>query len=241
MTKTIHHYLAELEGAASAENIWEGLLEFLGGKGLEQILIWLGQDLASTKLYTTCPDWWLEHYMEKGLERHDHVRRHGLHGQGVLAYGLERDRNDPRVGQGALDAMREARGAVGVGAGCIFPTFLPDGTRIGGVNLFTSGTADRFDRLPTSNVLDCITAAAAAHTRLCLLDRCNLASADLSPREKECLLWLCKGLRTKEIADRLHLSDATILFHVNNAKAKLGADTREQAVARAVALGLVVP
>lgn len=63
----------------------------------------------------------------------------------------------------------------------------------------------------------------------------------LTERERECLLWLAAGLRNDRIAERLGIRGATVEMHLRNARRKLGARTREQAVARAVALRLVDP
>lgn len=59
----------------------------------------------------------------------------------------------------------------------------------------------------------------------------------LSNREKECLLWLCVGLRTSVIADKLSISSSAVNLYIANAKLKLGAKTREQAIARAIFSG----
>jgi DNA-binding NarL/FixJ family response regulator len=54
---------------------------------------------------------------------------------------------------------------------------------------------------------------------------------DLSPRERQILELLAKGLRGKEIAEYLSLSPATVHTHVRNAIKKLEVDTRTEAVA----------
>jgi len=59
----------------------------------------------------------------------------------------------------------------------------------------------------------------------------------LSARERECLLWLCAGLRVTMIADKLAISNSAVNLYITNAKHKLGAKTREQAVARAIFSG----
>jgi DNA-binding CsgD family transcriptional regulator len=59
----------------------------------------------------------------------------------------------------------------------------------------------------------------------------------LSERERECLLWLCAGLRVSMIADKLGISESAINLYISNAKSKLGARTREQAIARAILAG----
>ena len=63
----------------------------------------------------------------------------------------------------------------------------------------------------------------------------------LSPREKECLLWVAQGLRSKQIADKLGLRPVTVELHLKNARTKLRAATREQAIAIALLNGLISP
>jgi DNA-binding CsgD family transcriptional regulator len=63
----------------------------------------------------------------------------------------------------------------------------------------------------------------------------------LSSRERECLLWLSKGLRNDRIAERLGISNHTVELHLANARRKLQAATREQALAQAVIRGLIEP
>jgi DNA-binding CsgD family transcriptional regulator len=58
-------------------------------------------------------------------------------------------------------------------------------------------------------------------------------------REREILAFLAAGATDGQIARRLQLSPATVQTHVRNAKAKLGARTRAQAVALALTRGLI--
>jgi DNA-binding NarL/FixJ family response regulator len=58
----------------------------------------------------------------------------------------------------------------------------------------------------------------------------------LSPREKQVLDMLAGGLTALSIAKALHLSPETVRTHVANARQKLGAKTRVQAVALSVSL-----
>jgi PAS domain S-box-containing protein len=58
-------------------------------------------------------------------------------------------------------------------------------------------------------------------------------------REREVLALLARGSSDSEIADMLALSPATVQTHVRNAKAKLGARTRAQAVALSLQRGLI--
>ena len=61
----------------------------------------------------------------------------------------------------------------------------------------------------------------------------------LSPREHQVVELLASGSTGEEVAERLGISPATVRVHVRNATGKLGANTRTQAVAIAVARGEV--
>ena len=60
-----------------------------------------------------------------------------------------------------------------------------------------------------------------------------------TPREREVLTLLAAGATDEQIAEMLELSPATVQTHVRNAKAKLGARTRAQAVAMALQHGMI--
>jgi DNA-binding CsgD family transcriptional regulator len=62
-----------------------------------------------------------------------------------------------------------------------------------------------------------------------------------TPREREVLALLAGGATDGQIATMLELSPATVQTHVRNAKAKLGARTRAQAVALSIQRGLITP
>ena len=69
--------------------------------------------------------------------------------------------------------------------------------------------------------------------------------ADLLPmppltlREEEVLKLMSEGLRNKEIAARLGVTERTATFHVGNVLAKLGADGRVEAIHFARKRGLI--
>lgn len=54
----------------------------------------------------------------------------------------------------------------------------------------------------------------------------NDAPTDLSRREQEVLGGLLENLANKEVADRLHISERTVKFHVSNLLAKFGVRRR---------------
>jgi two-component system, NarL family, nitrate/nitrite response regulator NarL len=62
----------------------------------------------------------------------------------------------------------------------------------------------------------------------------------LTPRELEVLQLVAEGLPNKTIADRLHISEHTVKFHMNALMGKLGAQSRTEAVVRATRLGILL-
>ena len=61
----------------------------------------------------------------------------------------------------------------------------------------------------------------------------------LTLREEEVLKLMAEGLRNKEIAARLSITERTATFHVGNVLSKLGADGRVEAIHFARQRGLI--
>ena len=64
-------------------------------------------------------------------------------------------------------------------------------------------------------------------------------AVELTPREREVLLFLAQGLPNKGISAALGISEHTVKFHVTAILGKLGAQSRTEAVAQATRMGLV--
>jgi DNA-binding CsgD family transcriptional regulator len=62
----------------------------------------------------------------------------------------------------------------------------------------------------------------------------------LTAREQQVLQLLASGLSNKLIAVQLGISEHTAKFHVNSILGKLGAQSRAEAVAQAVRLGMIL-
>jgi DNA-binding CsgD family transcriptional regulator len=65
------------------------------------------------------------------------------------------------------------------------------------------------------------------------------AAPKLTPRELDCLAFVAEGKSDWEIGVILGLAQATVHCHIENAKRKLAAKTRPQAISRLVALDLI--
>ncbi|MFZ4808942.1 MAG: response regulator transcription factor [Hyphomicrobiaceae bacterium] len=63
----------------------------------------------------------------------------------------------------------------------------------------------------------------------------------LSRREMQCLGLLAAGFSNRGIAEALAISEPTVAMHLKNARKRLGARTREHAVAIAISCGFIKP
>ena len=65
--------------------------------------------------------------------------------------------------------------------------------------------------------------------------------ASLSSRERECLTLASRGLTSEDIAGRLEISPRTVEFHFAGIRSKLASANRQEAIAKAMSAGLIVP
>ena len=66
-----------------------------------------------------------------------------------------------------------------------------------------------------------------------------IENSNLSRREREVIQLLAEGMRDREIAQKLFISDRTVKFHINNFMNKLNAKTRIQAIYFACSQGWI--
>jgi ATP/maltotriose-dependent transcriptional regulator MalT len=101
--------------------------------------------------------------------------------------------------------------------------------------LNVAGTASEYTDVLTSIVDQARDFALAKACRL-PNSRSDRHAGTISPREKEVLDLLAYGLKNKEIARALFISEATVKVHVRHILEKLGVKTRTQAAVRAAEL-----
>ena len=65
-----------------------------------------------------------------------------------------------------------------------------------------------------------------------------MSSEELTERELEVLNLMVRGSSTSALAEKLHLSEGTVKFHINHIFQKLGVNDRTQAVVVALRRGL---
>lgn len=67
----------------------------------------------------------------------------------------------------------------------------------------------------------------------------GVPAQQITPREREILVLLARGMSNSAIGQRLYISGTTVKFHVGNVMHKLGATRRAEAVYAASKIGLI--
>ncbi|MGK3996984.1 helix-turn-helix transcriptional regulator [Sorangium sp. So ce1024] len=179
------------------------------------------------------PGAWIEHYFREGFLGQDPV----------MTYCREHivPTEWSSLGPAALGSrvMREAPD-FGLSEGLSAPLHGPRGDL--GVLSFATGAELRSARKRTRRALPYVHLLAGyvheALRRVVAAEGARM-SRPLSPRERECLLWVAEGKTSWEIGVILKTSERTVNFHLQNACAKLGVSNRQHAVAKAMLLGLL--
>lgn len=65
--------------------------------------------------------------------------------------------------------------------------------------------------------------------------------APLTSRERQCLMHAARGLTSADIGRKLDIAERTVEFHFAGIRSKLSAVNRQEAIAKAMASGLIHP
>jgi LuxR family quorum-sensing transcriptional regulator LasR len=144
----------------------------------------------------------------------------------------------------AQRALYEEACSYGPRAGVILPVHGPNGE----FGVFTVAIDERpgpgFDRAVAESMpsLTLIRDYAFASAQRFLEGSAGFETAPrLTRRELEVLNWVMAGKSSWEIARITSCSEATVNFHMANVRQKFNVNTRQQAVVKAMALGLITP
>ena len=174
-------------------------------------------------------------YCDPALQRRDPVMQHCKRASVPIIWD-----QDTYVEQG-LGELWEHQAGFGYRTGIAMALHLPDGKH------FQFGV-DREQPLPTDPdelqrlVADLQLFAVHAQDsamRLLVPPKQQPERPALTPRELEALRWTMEGKTAWEVGAVLGISERTVVFHVNNAMHKLGSINKQQAVLKALRLGLI--
>ena len=221
-------------------------IDALAGLGIGGV-IWVdAAGLGTPRLRSTLGAAWEADNLKALAAGTDPFPRHCLSQLAPLRTGSAHLDRYAYLPASARHLVREAADRTGFTAGVSMPVLAAPEGRGQGWNLMAQGGADELDAILRAHGNTLALAAHLIHARLAVAEpeagpplslRENPATR-LTPRERDCLAFIAEGLRTAELAHRLGVTEATVEFHLANARRKLGAHTRDHAVAIAIRMGL---
>jgi LuxR family quorum sensing-dependent transcriptional regulator len=193
-----------------------------------------GADRPDGFFHTTWPQAWFDLYSAHAVVREDPVVARARSNPAPFPWAeIAVDLTDWRL-TGDGPSMLDLAARFGWTAGFVVPVHGHAG-EVGIVAY--AGTRDLTDPDPRIAV-QTLSIVAYLHLRG-LHGRRPPPDLGLTAREREVLAFLARGLTDAQVAERLGVTQRTVLAHVAAAKTRLGATTRTQAVAEAVARGLI--
>ncbi|WP_363351698.1 autoinducer binding domain-containing protein [Methylocystis echinoides] len=190
------------------------------------------------RLISTYPKEWTEHYRKNRYDQIDPVIRRARRDREVFRWsGEQATRGANKVQQ----KFYVEAAAFGIEKGVSIP--LPAGFDRFAVFTFASDKCRR-DACEGSEEAKVLLRLMAtyfhAHVEAAL--RSPLADdveSPLSQREAQCLSWLSRGRTIEKTACIMNIKPRTVAFHIDNARAKLGAENVTHTVALAIKRGLI--
>ncbi len=233
--------LDERSGAAytTTKNFFQNL-----GFSYVNIGIASTSDGSALGMFTNMREAWLSHYVDAGYHTCDVMLEYAMSSTTNRLCDPRSNLDLPSRDKARSDRMLAEVQEEGLVSSLILPRHSAVSDHMIGYNLCSDLSSPEMRRLYSAS-RDSILLGAALTQNALLADveatACDAnwfpATCDharLSPRETEVIKWLTEGYRNDRIADKLKISNATVNFHITSAKRKLGAKTREQAVAIAV-------
>jgi LuxR family transcriptional activator of conjugal transfer of Ti plasmids len=188
-------------------------------------------------LISSYPSSWTSRYFKLGYQQIDPVVRRARVEHALFSWG-----GDPSVPTGNREQRRffDEATTFGIRSGITMP--IRGG--FGQMAAFTLATGDR-ELHPKQLVTELKHMVQLAgmyfHThvvvRLDLPPTAQTAGAELTQRERQCLAWTARGKTVADIAVLVAIAPRTVVFHLENARRKLGAASIAQCVAEALRRG----
>ncbi len=233
-------YIGDLQKAETPDEVCEKLIDVTSAFGLTALMAGTvpspGTPKGKQKDHVLLCDWpveWLQRYVDRNYVDQDPVVSRMKQLQAPFQW---RDATEEiKVGRGREVVMGDA-GEFKLNDGLAFPLVTLDGqivmVSLGGEQIEMSGLEFGMISLVATYAIGRAMQLANGTDR-------TIEHVELTPRERECLKWAAAGKSEWEISQILGISEHTSEKHLLNAKYKLGAVNRVQAVAEAIRRGYI--
>ena len=232
-------YISDLQQADTPQAVAEKLLGVTSAFGLTALMAGTvpqpGTPTRQQKNHVLLCDWpveWLKRYVARNYVDHDPVVSRMKQLQAPFQW---RDAaEEVKVDHDGEVVMGDA-GEFKLKDGLAFPLVTLDGqivmVSLGGEQVEMSGLE--------FGMISLVATYAIGRAMQLTSEERVIDTVELTPRERECLKWAAVGKSEWEISQILGISEHTSEKHLLNAKCKLGAVNRVQAVAEAIRRGYI--
>ncbi|MDX8450878.1 helix-turn-helix transcriptional regulator [Mesorhizobium captivum] len=179
------------------------------------------------------PDGWRERYLEMGYDKIDPTIKRGRSRK--EAFRWSEVYNDESTTEDERRVLDDAA-TFGLRSGISVPLHGPDGS------FAIMNFAQTWDgEFPNRTITYLQLAALHFHLRVAEFAHATgiESTSNLSPREKECILWTAKGKSSWEIGKILGISVNTVNFHIKNVMRKTDANSRMAATIEVLKRGII--
>jgi LuxR family quorum-sensing transcriptional regulator LasR len=239
--------LLELMHAKDAAHWSASLFTIARGLGFDQVLFGVVNTrhmrFESAFLRSNYSDSWRERYDRSGFAYVDPTVSHCLASTVPIIW-------EPGTFNANREqaALYEEAAAHGIRSGATLPVHGPQG-EFGVISFASDARPDLAAQRATSEALPMLSLvrdyAFASSARFreegARHEETRSAAPRLTRRELEVLQWVMVGKSSWEVARITNCSEATVNFHLANVRQKFDVNTRQQAVVKAIALGLITP
>ena len=243
MTAELFDYIERLQRCSSIDLTWKEIRKFAENQNIPRIgcvygALRPGRPPDKPFVRGTLGPAIGKRWVKEQLYLHDPITARALTSPKPFCWGSEYLPIDgvPADVRAFYEAIREE------GAGSLFVIPLRCDPKRGlGLGLLGSDMKrDRFDGLLAEKAAVLTMAVLYADLRMVALSRADMATeTSLAPRETQCLELLTSGMKNEIIAKHMGITVHTVQLHLASAKRKLGAATREQALAKALTFRLI--
>lgn len=251
MNNMLADFATDIAYCKNDDSVWHVGHSFFKSLGFETINYGLmyRQNRVFLGFYTTMDDDWMAYYSNNHYDGDDPLTAHCMRYNHAVHYSFDgRSQLALSGGKREIEILGSCYEA-GVHSSYLVPFHNDMFDVTGGLNLAVRMSSEECEKLVENYRQEILVAGALLNSHLAGLPQSVKRSKSwfsihsntegITPRETEVLKWLSVGLRNDRVAERMHVTPATINFHMGSIKKKLGAQTREQALVIAMRKGIV--
>lgn len=237
-SNNFHDFCADISLPTTVDELWAVATSYYADQGVDGLL-YADVKPHGTTLLTSLGTDWTDHYTESEYITVDPFFLYCCNSYAAMNIGPDcvPDHNymSDKEKQFIMDASD-----TGMIAGFSSPIRLRTQLGLTGWSFLSSHGRRHIDNLRRENENELRLIGALIHQHIAELNTASIGTVELTEREIEVLQWTANGLRTAMIAAKMKLRPVTVEFHLRNARDKLNAKTRDQAVALALVRGLIM-